>query len=208
MQSKNNSQKNAQEKFLVLLCGLPGTGKTVVAHALQKTFPDYAVIEQNEIRRKQGMKRMPKSQDPILREIDQQVAEHLKNGRGVIVDSVHRYSFRRHQLYGVASSCRVRVLTLEIVCGEKTAKQRIYNRKSSDGLLSDPNNPFIYDRLKNLWENVMVDFRYPGEDHVGYVQFDSEKNEFKKYVVQKGMHPFIQKIKKNLRNYLEDVREC
>src|SRR3989338_3129431 len=201
-------ENNFEEKFLILLCGLPGTGKTVVANVLKNAIPNYVVIEQNEIRRKQGMKRMPKSQDPVLREIDKQTAANLRNGKGVIIDSVNRYSFRRHQLYGIASSCETRVITLEVICSEKTAKQRIYNRKSSDGLLSDPNNRLVYDRLKNLWEDIVIDFKYPGQDHVGYVRFDSEKNRLKKLIIKKRMNRLIQKIKKILEGYSKTIKKC
>ncbi|MBI2035446.1 MAG: ATP-binding protein [Candidatus Liptonbacteria bacterium] len=188
-----------QEKFLILICGLPGAGKTVRARLLEKELSSYILIDQNEIRRRRGIKRMPKSQDATLREIDVLAAKYLRLGKGVIIDSVNRYLFRRHQLYGVASGCGKRALVLEVVCSEKIAKERMRRRTKGDALLSDPADIAVYDRLKKLWEDVSIDFKYPGEDHVGYIQFDSEKQKLKKIIMRKGMASFVKKVENILK---------
>lgn len=185
------NQAASGEVFLILICGLPGTGKTTLARILSAGLRGYTLLDQNEIRRKHGMRRMPKSQDAVLREIDRTAAECLRKNKGVIFESVNRYSFRRHQIYGIASCCGKRVLVIEVVCGESTAKARMRERESGDGLLSDPSDPKVYDRLKALWDDVMIDFRYPGEDHVSYVQFDSESQKFKCVIARERMKRFI-----------------
>lgn len=188
-----------KEKFLILICGLPSTGKTTLAKKMAGPL-GYVLISQNEIRRKMGMKRMPKAQEAVLRAIDRLTARHLRANRGVIFESVNRHSFRRHQMYGVASACGCRVITLEIVCSEETAKKRMRERPAGDELLSDPKDPAVYDKLKALWEKVIVDFKFPGEDHVAYLQFDSEKNELGKVIPRKGMREIFSQIKKITRS--------
>lgn len=188
-----------KEKFLIVICGLPGTGKTTSAKKLSEQLSGYVLIDQNNVRREHGMKRMPKTQDAVLRDIDRRTAYYLRKGKGVIFESGNRYSFRRHQMYGVASSCGARVVTLEIVCSEKMSKKRIKSRVSGDGLLSDPTDVKVYDRLKKLWEDVMIDFKYPGEDHVSYVQFNTETEKLIPKVVQKGMRQFLVVIGKILK---------
>ena len=172
--------RKTEEKFLILICGLPSVGKTTLAEKISKKLKQYSLISQNEIRREMGIKKMPKNQEKVLRTIDRLTASFLLNNRGVIFESVNRYSFRRHQVYGVASGCGCRVITLEIVCSEETAKKRIVQRPKVDKLLSDPTDPAVYDRLKALWENIEIDFKYPGEDHVAYIRFDSEKKQLQK----------------------------
>jgi len=185
--------------YLVLLCGLPGTGKSVVAGKLHAHFNKrYLIIGQNEIRRRHGYKKMPKTFDSVLREIDRATARNLNSGRGVIFDSVNRRTSRRHQMYGVASCCGAKVITLEIICSEETAKRRISERSVGDGLLSDPNDPRVYDKLQADSDPVEVDFRYPGQEHVSYVQFDSETNKLTNKIVAKGANSFINKIRKIL----------
>lgn len=182
-------------KYLIMLCGLPGTGKTVRARKLKEGLENFKIIDQNEIRRKHGMQRMPKTQDAFLREIDRRAARFLNKGVGVIFDSVNRYTFRRQQMYGVASCSNARVITLEIVCSEKTAKARMRQRNKSDGLLSDPANTKVYDKLKALWQDVKIDFTYPGEDHVSWAQFDSDKQKFKAIIARAEDKKILKEIK-------------
>jgi predicted kinase len=192
-------KKLEKEKFLILICGLPGTGKTTIAKKLAERLTQYALISQNDVRRKMGIKRMPKTQEKVLRAIDRITADYLRADRGVIFESVNRCSFRRHQMYGVASCCGRRVITMDIVCPEEISKDRMLKRPKSDKLLSDPNDPDVYDRLKAAWENVEIDFRLPGEDHVAYIQFDSEKNELKKIIPRRGMRMIFHQIENILK---------
>ncbi len=183
-------------KYLIVLAGLPGTGKTTLAKKLIKNLGDFELIDQNELRRIDGMKKMPKKQDRILRQIDRMAAEFLNNNRGVIVDSVHRYGFRRQQLYGVASACGTEVLLIECVCSSREAKKRMMARFKSDGLLSDPNNTKVYDKLANLWEDVITyDFKYHGSDHVSYITYNSETNQIKAKILQHSMKQDFNMIK-------------
>ena len=187
-----------KEIYLILLCGLPGTGKTTVASKLERVL-NYTVVDQNQIRRQYGYKKMPKTFDPVLREIDRSIALNLNSDRGVIFDSVNRRTARRQQIYGIASCCNVRVVTLEIVCREGLAKERIAQRPGGDGLLSDPNDPAIYDKLKNDSDPVDVDFLYPGQDHVSYIQFDTEDKKITKKVVMNGNCRFIDRLVKIIK---------
>ena len=138
-----------------------------------------------------GMKRMTKTQEKVLRAVDCLIARGLGSGQGVISESVNRHSFRRQQIYGVASALGRRVIVLEIVCSEETAKERILSRPRKDGLVSDPNDPAVYNKSKSFWEDVEIDFKFPGEDHVAYLQFDSEKNKLRRIITRRGIGVFL-----------------
>lgn len=186
------------EKYLIVIAGLPGTGKTVTTKKLCQYLGGYTYISQNELRRKAGMKKMPKTFDNILRQIDIEARNLLDNGQGVIVDSVNRYLFRRHQLYGVASCCKKKVITIECVCSEEEAKKRMRNKPASDGLVSDPRDTHVWDKLANSWEDVEKDFQYPGEEHVSYITFNTEELSVNKKVARVGMKRFINQIERIL----------
>lgn len=190
-------------KSLIMLAGLPGTGKSISANKLA-TELNYTFIGQNEIRREFGMRTMPTNQDEVLRTTDRRLAWELNNGRGVIFDSVNRYGFRRQQVYGVASCCGVDAITIECVCSEKEAKKRMSARPESDTLLSDPRDPAVYDRLKTGWQDIEEDFILKGVDHVSYFIYDSEQNIFEKVFVginsrdSKTLNKFIERVGKIL----------
>ena len=195
-------QTKKEEIYLIILCGLPATGKSTIAFKLLKALPNYMVVDQNKIRREMGYQRMPKNRarnhDKVLRRIDQTIVQNLLANRGVIVDSVNRFTFRRLQLYGIASGCGVKGLTLETVCPEKIAKSRMVQRPKSDGLLSDPKYSNVYDRLKKEWESVSIDHINFGSDHVSYLKYDSHSNQTTRVIEQKGSKRFIGKIEKIL----------
>ncbi len=185
--------------FLIVICGLPGTGKTTLAGKLEDALPGYKAIYQNEIRRKFGIKRMPKTQEKVLRAADVLIANNLRAGTGVIFESGNRFSFRRQQLYGIASSCGCKVLVVELICSEKTSKARMRSRSASqshDGLIGDPAHSEVYDRIKKLWEPVEVDYKYPGLDHVSYIKRNTDINETERVVMNKGSFGFVKKLDK------------
>lgn len=180
---------------LIVLCGLPGTGKTKVAIKLAEKLVNFIIIDQNKIRRDYfGMKRMPKTQERVIREIDRRTARYLNADFGVIFNSVNRYMFRRQQMYGVASCCGAKVVVLEVVCPEKVSKKRMSERPKSDGLLSDPRDARVYDKLKSEWDDVMIDFKHPGSDHVSYLRYDSHANQMERVIERRGMRGFISTI--------------
>lgn len=182
------------DKWLIVVCGLPGTGKTESSKKLVETLPAFRCISQNDVRREFGMKRMPKTQDAVLRKIDQRIAAHLISGKSVVFDSVNRYQFRRQQLYGIASCLDARVITLEMICPEEVAKKRMLNRPPGDGLVSDASDPKVYDKMMLEWEDVIMDFKRPGVDHVSYIKFDSYVGEMLRIIQRIGSKKFISKI--------------
>ena len=183
------------DKWLIVVCGLPGTGKTESSQKLAEHLPSLVCISQNEVRREFGMKRMPKKQDAVLREIDQRVATYLALGKNVVFDSVNRYRFRRQQLYGIASCFGARVSALEMTCPEGLAKERMTHRSSPvDGLVSDSNDPEIYDKMKIEWEDVLLDFKHFGMDFVSYIKFDSSTEEMYRIIQRIGSKRFISRI--------------
>ena len=183
---------------MILIAGLPGTGKQTAAEKLVKNLENYVLIDQNELRRKTGMRKMPQKQDEINRKIDRMCSSYLDNGKGVIILAGHRQACRRNQLYGIASCCEKDVITLECVCSEKESKRRMRTRPDSDGLVSKPNNPEVYDRIKSLWEPIENDFKFPGQDFVSYLIYNTEKDSIYKNKITKYAGKFINKIEEIL----------
>ena len=184
---------------LILIAGLPATGKTTAAKKLGRSLEDYILIDQNELRREVGMKKMPQVQDSILHEIDVSTADYLRRSKGVIIESGHRYLFRRQQLCGIASSCNASVVLLECICSENESKKRMRNRSKGDGLISDPRDPGVYDRISGLWEPIDLDFRYPGVDYfISYLTYNTESSEIDEKKIVREDGDLILKVKEIL----------
>lgn len=184
--------------YLILIAGLPGTGKQTSAEKLARNLDNYVLIDQNELRRKAGMKKMPQKQDEINRKIDRMSASYLNKGMGIIILAGHRQVCRRNQLYGIASCCRANVVTLECVCSAEESKRRMKARPQSDGLVSKPNDSKVYDRIKSLWEDIEIDFKFPGQDFVSYLTYNTEENRVYKNKITDGTGRFINKIERIL----------
>lgn len=186
--------------YMIIIAGLPGTGKQISAHKLAESLDNYVLIDQNELRRNAGIKKMPRKQDEINRKIDRMSALYLNKGKGVIILAGHRQICRRNQLYGIASCCGKNVVTLECVCSEAESKRRMKKRPDSDGLISKPNDPRVYDRIKDLWENIDIDFKYPGQDFVSYIIYNTEEDKIYKNKKSYGVGKFINEIERILLN--------
>ncbi len=184
--------------YLILVAGLPATGKQTSAEKLAKNLNNYVLIDQNELRRKAGIRKMPQKQDEINRKIDRMTASYLNERKGVIILAGHRQVCRRNQLYGVASCCGANVIALECVCSEAEAKRRMRARPKSDGLLSKPNEPRVYDRIRDLWEDINIDFKFPGQDFVSYVAYNTEENKIYRNKITEGMNNFVDKMERIL----------
>jgi len=171
--------------IMIILAGLPGVGKTTTAARLGKALANFRIISQLDIQQNLGFKvhHQPgisgPDQDQVLRKVDQLCGAFLTDGYGVVVDSVNRFSFRRSQLYGIASAFGQPAVILEITCSGELAKQRLKIRPQPvDDLIADPSDPTVYDRLHVEWEDVSTDFRHTGQGHVAHVRFDTEFLQF------------------------------
>ncbi len=195
---KLNKNWGYMENYLILMTGFPGTGKTSASAKLAKGLQNYEYISQNEVRRNLGLKKMPKKQEETLRLIDRTAMDYLTKGKGVIIDSVNRHTFRRQQIYGVASGAGKNVIVVECVCSEAEAKKRMKSRPPSDGLISDPSDVSVWDKTAKYWEDIDLDFKYPGVDFVSYLVLNTEENYLDKKIVRKGSKKFINELEKIL----------
>jgi predicted kinase len=210
-------EKERDDAFLIMLCGLPGTGKTTVANKLS-VIRNFFLVDQKKFRIARSFKigvpvvsqagrTMPKvfdnpdthrrkiNNNDVVNDTNRITADKLREGSLVVFDAVNKFSCRRQQLYGVASSCDARVLALEIVCPEEVAKQRMSERPEEVDFRSDPKDPKVYDKLRNEWESIADDFVHDSDVyHVSHIQYDSYDNKISGVIERLGMEEFITDI--------------
>jgi predicted kinase len=122
--------KRPAPRTLIVMAGLPGTGKSTVARALEKALPA-VVLDKDRIRA--ALFPPPEieystKQDDFCMRIMLQVAEYLLQGPGkrVILDG--RTFSSRYQIdavRGFAQRLRIPCRVIECVCADRTARKRL-----------------------------------------------------------------------------------
>src|SRR4051812_25660027 len=117
--------------MIVIMCGLPGTGKTTLAHGLARHL-DGAVLNKDEIRRALfPPERIEYSagQDDFCQSVMQQTAQYLlakEPDLHIFLDGrTFSRSYQRELAIRFAEQARVPWAILECVCPETTALDRI-----------------------------------------------------------------------------------
>lgn len=144
--------------MLIIICGLPGSGKSSLARKLKTRLP--AAYLNSDIVRKQIFKKpmyTPEEKKRVYDEIVNQAEKMLLRGKNVIVDATF-YTRRYRQLMagtakGAGSEYRMILCTLP----EAMTKERLEKRERSSKSVSDANYG-IYLKLKERFEPIEGDF--------------------------------------------------
>lgn len=147
--------------MLIVMGGLPGTGKTTLARLLAARIGAVHLrvdtIEQAIVR--SGVARRPVG--PVGYAVGYALAEeHLRQGLTVIAESVNPLSVTRDAWRDTAVRAGVRVVEVEVVCSDPTEHRRRVTSRSADiPDLPLPHWQQVVDREYEPWdrERVVVD---------------------------------------------------
>ena len=119
--------------LLVVFCGLPGTGKTTIAHQLAaQTGATFLRIDVIELAiHKSGV--VPGGIGPSGYMVAYALAEsNLALGRMVVADSVNPVQASREAWRGMAVSASAPLLEVEIICSDSAEHRRRVEERISD----------------------------------------------------------------------------
>jgi len=148
--------------FIVVVCGLTGTGKSSLARELARRT-DLTVIHSDAVRkrlaRKPGRHVVPMNQgiySPAMTErtyssMARQAARRIAAGQGVILDATFIRRAHREKIARVAEKHRVPLLVVRCSASDLTTRERLARRMSQGQDISDGRWE-IYVRQKALFE--------------------------------------------------------
>jgi predicted kinase len=146
--------------MIVIMAGLPGTGKSTLARALAERLPG-AVLDKDSIRAslfQPAYVEYSLSQDDFCGEIMLQTAAYLllkRAGFKVLMDG--RTFSRRYQRDRVIEFCSqvgTTWATLECVCSEATALGRIAEAVAANNHLAANRTAELYSEIQKVWEPI------------------------------------------------------
>lgn len=112
--------------MLVLIAGLPGTGKTTVARAFA-ALSGAAHLNSDVLRRDLGLMGhyAPEDKQRVYEALLEQTRYALSEGRTVVVDSTFYNEAVRTAFRAVAVDCRVPLRWVEVTASEATLQKRL-----------------------------------------------------------------------------------
>ena len=138
---------------LVVVCGLPGVGKSTVSRAVADRLG--AAVLRTDVVRKELFDDPEYAAAETAAVYDALLArarERLADGRAVVLDGTFKHRERRTEASDLAAAVGVRLRLVRVRCPEAVVEERIADREGvSDADLA------VYRRLRDRFEPVEMD---------------------------------------------------
>lgn len=131
-----------KKKILIVLVGLPGTGKTTACNLLRKEIEchffnsDKFAKQQGLFKKKRLWKKSEKEINKIRKEFyfkkAKEIAKLLSKNNIVIMDAASNKEFLRRILYDASKKAKGRTVIIEIIAPLKLTKERIFKDKKKN----------------------------------------------------------------------------
>jgi predicted kinase len=136
-----NTDQTTADPVLVMLCGLPGTGKSHLARGLAEVLP-FVIVESDQVRRILFPECSYSGEESrwVHRTCHALMAKLLRKGVRVIYDATNLHERHRELVYRLADGEEVKLVIVKAVAPERVAHDRLQNRHegdASDGEVSD-----------------------------------------------------------------------
>lgn len=161
--------------MIVLVYGLPGTGKTFFArHFAQETGAVH--LNTDIVREKLDARGHydDKTKQQVYNELYKQVMRELNSNKDVVVDGTFHKNIRREQIKKMADEINKPVFFIEMKADEKTVKKRLKKtRKNSEADFE-------------VYKNLEQEFEKEEEDHLELwsddIKVENMINKVKQYI--------------------------
>lgn len=150
---------------LILLCGLPGAGKTTFAAALSSVLV-FEHIESDAIRRGLSPQPIysPRENGAVFAIVDSQARKALKQGRHALVDATNLTVKDRQRFFDIGRDLAMPVVPVRVIAPDETIRERLSRPRDGHSQAGRE----VFERVRERTERidvpvVVVDSRFPLE---------------------------------------------
>ena len=186
-------------KKLIVMCGLPGSGKTTTAHRIRQGLGDAHVFSRDFIRNRYKLNgNFDECRKGEITTIDETFYADIKNFlpkfSTIILDATFKEDARRQKAFKFAQEHGCHFFLIECVCSHATLLDRL-NKQMSLGQKKF-NKP-----LEELMEYYKKSMQEPQQQLKGlnFIQLDTENNEVEVKSSQKSSSSFVKQLVKILK---------
>jgi adenylate kinase family enzyme len=181
------------------MCGLPGAGKTTVAHKIRHALGDAIVISRDNFKNPpRAQESLYENTERVARLVDNRFyyasGEYLSVYSTIIMDATFREYVKRQSAFVFARQQGCQLYVIECICSEPVLKQRLQRQiYLGEKKFRKP--------LQDVLEFYKKSMQEPGTifDWTSFLRFDTEKNE----VVDKYLQVSPDQFGKQLIEILE-----
>jgi predicted kinase len=170
--------------MLLIVCGLPGTGKTHVSKKLASKF-NATHFRTDDIRKQLLEQRTysDKEKELVYEKLFEHAQSVLEKGKNVILDATFYKNYHRKQVVKLAKQTKTPIYFIECVLSPKSVKERLENRKND---LSEADVK-VYQKLKRNFEplrqlHLELDTSKPFKDQFKEIQEFIKRMQSKRFV--------------------------
>ena len=141
--------------MLLLLSGLPGSGKTTLAKAYAARY-GVAHLNSDVLRREMGLMGhyRPEDKEIVYRTLLERTRQLLEEGKDVVVDSTFYKTSIREPFQQVGAACKAKLLWVELRANEENIRQRLKTPRPDSEADFD-----VYQKIRDAYEPI-------GEPHL------------------------------------------
>ncbi len=128
-----NTDETTANPVLIMLSGLPGTGKSYLARGLREILP-FVIIESDQVRKILFPEREYTGEESqwVHRTCHALMIKLLRKGVRVIYDATNLYERHRELVYQIADREGIRLIVVKVVASQQVVAQRLGKRQEQD----------------------------------------------------------------------------
>ncbi len=128
-----NTDQTTANPVLIMLSGLPGTGKSYVARGLREILP-FVIIESDQVRKIlfPECEYTGEESQWVHRTCHALMTRLLRKGVRVIYDATNLYERHRELVYQIADREGIRLIIVKVVASQQVVSQRLGKRHEQD----------------------------------------------------------------------------